>query len=354
MDGAVLGRLAVFLADGKNQAGDEVAVNVRPPQRRNRLAAIDVAAGDAHTVAVPGKLALLLHAGVVRVLDHRVDPVSLGRAVLLELVKRLADVPAVVAAARNEVDLLPLVLPDVRRPEVAGLAVETHAPDVAQAVRPNLPARVVLAPGERVVRRDAVRQLAGAGIDVDAENLAQQRAQVLRVVMRVVGLAAVARGDVKLAVRPEQNHAAVVVPIRLRELEQDALRLHVGPVRVRLGHGELADDTALGLLLRVVNVKLSVGRKLGMERHSQQPLLVFAPRLALADVKKHFALGLGRVFVLRQNDDGPALLEAEQPPGTVRSRLKPKRTSRFEPLPNRLQPYLGQFRPCGGQSDHQQ
>ena len=69
--------------------------------------------------------------------------------------------------------------------------------------------------------------------------------------------------------------------------------------------------------------------------------------------KKHFALGLGRVFILRQNDDGPALLEAEQPPGTVRSRLKPKRTSRFEPLPNRLQPYLGQFRPCGAQSDHQ-
>ena len=192
MDGAVLGRLAVFLASGKNQSGDEVAVNVRPLQRRDRLASIDIASGDAHAVAVPGKLALLLHAGVVRILNHRVDPISLGRAVLLKLVERLADIPAVVAATRDEVDLLPLILPDVRRPEVAGLAIETHAPDVAQAVRPNLPARVVLASDKRVVRRDAVRQLAGAGIDIDAENLAQQVTQILCVVVRVVGLAAVA------------------------------------------------------------------------------------------------------------------------------------------------------------------
>ena len=144
-----------------------------------------------------------------------------------------------------------------------------------------------------------------------------------------------------------------MVPVRLRELEQDALRRHVGLVRVRLGHSELANHTTLGLLLRVVNVKLPVGRELGMERHAQQPLLVFAPRLALADVKKHFALGLGRVFILRQNDDGPTLLEAEQPSSAVRCRLKPKRSSRFEPLPNRLQPYLGQFRTGGAQSDHQ-
>ena len=152
MNGAVLGRLAVLLADGKNQAGGEVAVNVRAPQRGDRLAVIDVAAGNAHAIAVAGKSGFLLDSSVVRVLDHRVDPVALGRAILLKFVERLTDVPAIVTALCDEVDLLPFVLPDVRRPEVAGLPVEAHAPDIAQAISPNLPAGTILSPGKRVVR----------------------------------------------------------------------------------------------------------------------------------------------------------------------------------------------------------
>ena len=80
MNGTVLGRLAVLLADGKDQAGGKVAVNVRALQRRDGLASVNVATGDADAVAVPGKFTLLLEAGVVGVLDDRIDPVALGRA----------------------------------------------------------------------------------------------------------------------------------------------------------------------------------------------------------------------------------------------------------------------------------
>ena len=41
--------------------------------------------------------------------------------------------------------------------------------------------------------------------------------------MRIIGFAAIARGNVELLVRAEQNHAAIVIPVRLSKLKQDAL-----------------------------------------------------------------------------------------------------------------------------------
>ena len=73
-----------------------------------------------------------------------------------------------------------------------------------------------------------------------------------------------------------------------------------------------------------------------MERHAEQPLLIFAPRLALADVEKHLPLGMDRMFVAWQNDDCPALFQAKQPPGTIRRGLQPKRPGGLQALPDRL------------------
>ena len=115
----------------------------------------------------------------------------------------LAEVPAVVAALGDQVDLLVQVLADVGGPELAGLAVERHAPDVAQAIGPDLGTGVRPA-DERIVLRNGVVLAAFAVVDVDAENLAEQRPEILAVVVRVVAGAAVAVRDVEEPSGPKQ------------------------------------------------------------------------------------------------------------------------------------------------------
>src|SRR5947209_3292873 len=81
-------------------------------------AAVDVAADDAfaHVVVVfPDRF------------DHVVAPAGAPRP---EGVRSLAAVPAVIAAALDQIDLFKEILAHVRRPEPARLAVERHAPDV--------------------------------------------------------------------------------------------------------------------------------------------------------------------------------------------------------------------------------
>src|SRR5439155_16318283 len=105
--------------------------------------AVDVAADDAHAQAVV-------------VLPDRFDQV-LARpdALGAERVQPLAQLPAVVAALDDQVDLLVEVLAHVAGPQDAGLAVERHTPDVAQPVRPRLRPGVVAA-HEGVVLGDGV------------------------------------------------------------------------------------------------------------------------------------------------------------------------------------------------------
>src|SRR5690606_8260476 len=111
-------------------AGTDVGIQVLAVERRGSRAAIDVAADDGATLSMA-------------VLDdrrHQTGRVAaLGRA---EAVVALHDRPTVILAAgaggRLEVDLFPVILPDVGNVEVAGLLVEAEAPGVAQAVGPDL------------------------------------------------------------------------------------------------------------------------------------------------------------------------------------------------------------------------
>src|SRR5207302_7310170 len=124
----------------------------------------------------------------------------------------LQHAPAVVFAALarswSVVDFLPPVLADVGDEQVAIRAVEGKAPGVAQSVGPNF------GPGpcgvdERIVRRDA--DAAGLPFDVEAQELAQERSPILRVIHRVTRRSAVAHSDVEVTVRSEADLAAVVV-----------------------------------------------------------------------------------------------------------------------------------------------
>ena len=138
----------------------------------------------------------------------------------VERVLALADVPAVVPPADDDVDLLVPVLADIGGPEGIRLSVEGIAPHVAQAVRPHPPADGAAAIRERVVLGDGVVLAGVFAAHVDAEDLAVQHVQVLGVRVRVARKAPVTHADVQVAVRSKPQAPAVVVAVGFGELKQ--------------------------------------------------------------------------------------------------------------------------------------
>ncbi len=135
-------------------------------ERRLRVAAVDVPAGHGAALAV------------VVLRDRFREALGVAGRVA-EAVEALRHVPAVVEAADpgpGDVDLLPFALPHIADPEIARAAVEADPPRVAQAGEPDLRARPIDA-DEGVVRRDAVRRIRPARVDVDAQDLRQQGAR---------------------------------------------------------------------------------------------------------------------------------------------------------------------------------
>src|SRR5206468_1686933 len=143
-----------------------VAVNVEALHPREARSAIDVAPDHrtAFFVAVFG--------------DGHGE--AFARALLHEAMVAFHLIPAIVLAARTgcllEVDLFPGVLPDVADKEVAGRAVEREAPWIAQAVRPDFGADVILT-DEGIGLGNGVR--GDAGFHVNAQQLSQQLGRIL-------------------------------------------------------------------------------------------------------------------------------------------------------------------------------
>ena len=166
---------------------------------RHGRAAIDEAAGDG---GGPAGVAL-----VVVILRHRVGEarkVRRGPCVRRAVVEPIGDEgalaqwPAVVGALATEIHLLDLPLPDVRDEEGAA-CVEAHVLRMAQARGIDL--RQVAGPAdERIRRRDAVGLAVALLQRLDAKDLAQRAAHVLRLMVwvRVVRrIAAIAHADVQ-------------------------------------------------------------------------------------------------------------------------------------------------------------
>src|SRR5262245_42601706 len=176
-------------------AGHIVSAQVVAIELGQQFAAIDGAAGNRF-------------ADVVMVFPDRLDQIGArADAGGAERVQALAQPPAVVAAFLDEVDFLVEILADVGGPELAGLLVERHAPDVAQAVGPGFGQRtreltLLGSPaGERIVGRNRVILAVVFLVDVDAENLAERLLQVLAVVERIIRGAAIAERNVEIAIR---------------------------------------------------------------------------------------------------------------------------------------------------------
>ena len=128
-------------------------------------------------------------------------------------------------------------------------------------------------PDVRVRRGDAVRPRRRRSVDVDPQDLAEQRVRVLGAVAGVAAAAAVADADVQVAVRPEREHAAVVVVVRLVDLEDRS-----GRTSVRRGPGSATEAWYSRMIVSpsrfgVVHVELAVVVKLRVEREPEQALL---------------------------------------------------------------------------------
>src|SRR5262249_13192180 len=122
-------------------------------------------------------------------------------ALRAEGVATLHHAPAVVAAFLDPVNHLPEVLPHLAAPQRARLFVEAVLPRLAQAVGVDLRPGA-LRRAEGVVLRDGVVLTRVGLIHVDAQQRAEQVAEVLAGLELVGDAAAVAGADVEVAVRP--------------------------------------------------------------------------------------------------------------------------------------------------------
>src|SRR5205814_2319181 len=186
---------------------------------------------------------------------------------------------------RAHVDLFPLVLPHVADVEVARRAVPREAPRVPQAEADDLPARSGL-------------------VDVQAQELPELGAQVLRVVVRVAARAAVAGARVEQAVGPElQLPAVVVVELAVGNAQERLPGVGQPDRPVRL---ELVDANVSGRVVEVEEEAVVPGVA-RMERDRQEPLLAAAPD-QLADVDERLRAELS---VDEHADDAPLLGDVE-------------------------------------------
>ncbi len=266
---------------------------VDDPHVARALVGVEVAAVQGRLVRIASDIAAHDRAAeVVIVLGDRQDEPVLAAAVGPVAVPAFHHVPAEVGGRRDgirrpdHVHLLPGVLADVADPQVACRPIEREAPGVAEAVGADLGpgARIV---GERVVRRDGVgRSGAVGGSRPDAEELAQERRPALAVAERVAARAAVAGGDVQVAVGPEVDVAAVVVRERLVDLEEDPLAAGVGLVRCRRRDAERRHH-GVPVEVGVVHEQPRVGREVRGEGQPEQAALA-ARQDPLADVEERW------------------------------------------------------------------
>src|SRR5580692_10443951 len=94
-------RVAV-IAESPDCAKAVVAININTVKSRIFLAAINVAADDAHTDAVVGKYRLRQKSWLMRVVHDRFDILRAGRAGFV-LMAGFKHAPAVVAAFDNDI-----------------------------------------------------------------------------------------------------------------------------------------------------------------------------------------------------------------------------------------------------------
>src|SRR5207247_3353996 len=115
----------------------EIAIHIHTTQGGQLLSAINVAARDAHAGTVVGEFAFRRERRIMRIFNDWVYRRAARLLSRFEIMESLAHAPAVIAPFDDEINFLPFVLADIARPKLARVAVEAHAPNIAQAVGPD-------------------------------------------------------------------------------------------------------------------------------------------------------------------------------------------------------------------------
>src|SRR5690606_7734919 len=136
-------------------------------------------------------------------------------------VRSLFQVPAEIEApltSRKQGRLFDVTLSDIRNIEIAGFAIERESPGIAETQRPDFPTSAICA-DKRIVVRYAICERIATCVDIDSQDLAQERAEVLTVPLRVSTAAPIAQPDVEIAIRPEEEQTDIVVRVGLLNSE---------------------------------------------------------------------------------------------------------------------------------------
>jgi hypothetical protein len=300
-----VGGFSLLMVEGPEGAEAPVAIEVFSLKGGDGGAPVVEAAGDGCAI-------------LTAVFVDRVDEgYFLGRFVspCVGRVGAFVEGPAIIAAIFDDVDFLVSSLTDVGSPEFLAVWMEGEAPRVAEAEGEDF--RVVAGCVEEgVVGGESIGAVAGAGVDVNAENLAVVDEGVLGEALGVVALSSVADGDVKVAVGAEENVAGIVVPEGLGEFEEDALGREVGFVGIINGCLHFADAGVLGILERVVEVEFAVLGVVGVERESQKAFFkLLLDEGAVGDIEESDFFRRGTV--LWQDGDFSELLDEEEAVGAI-------------------------------------
>ncbi len=144
-------------------------------------------------------------------------------------------------------------------------------------------------------------------------------------IVRVTAQAAVAGAEVEVTVRPEKQSAAVMVPVRVGDLHQDAFSAEISFVRIGRGDPQFAEHFAFGALLSVIKVEQTIGLELRMKSEGEQALLVLHLRLSVANIqKRRHLVGLA---VSGHRENFAALFNHEQAFGPIRGFFHPERAN---------------------------
>ena len=220
-----------------------------------------------------------------------------------------AVVPATGRARRLPVDLLARVLANVSNEEVARGAVEAEAPRVPEPVGPDLSSRAGCQT-EWIAGRDRVGR---AAVHVDAQDLAEERVQPLRVVGGVSYFSSISDRDVEVAIGSELQLPAVVAELGVRNREKHQCGSGVRDVGVDRAW-RIAGHYDVSVQAGVVDVEEALGRVALVKSQSQETPFAGA-RDQRANVQKGRGPDPGRVT----NHDAAVLGGDEQAPRPVRS-----------------------------------
>src|SRR5262249_968190 len=197
----------------------------------------------------------------------------------------LGGAPAIIlspfARGGSVINLLDLRLADIAEEKITGCAVEAEAPRVAQPVGPDLRARSRLM-SERIIRRDGILLPRRGVVNVEAQDLPQQR--ILPLTIRRVAAPAITDPHIEIAVVAEEQQSPVVIRHRVRHGENRVGTGGGGTVRISL-RDPVAHNEYSAVEAGVVHKEIAIARVTRVKDDAQQSALC-AQYDQIADIQK--------------------------------------------------------------------